>query len=334
MNIFKKTLLTVLALGGASVSLSAYANCTFAPGSSADTQEAINFGTVTVPPSAPIGTVVATRTSTLIGSRGVFITGCTTFNQQDWRSPGLPAVSYAGEVLYQSGVPGYAIRIFTPGAGSTARQFGSGPFDRILTNNTCVAGPTSWSYCGGSWGNVTFELVKIAPNAGSGTISPGTLVRASIRGWQFIYTANLTSSAIISPGCTVTNSNVAVSMGDIPRKDFNGVGSFAAIRNFFISLNCDANAQVDVKLDATADSSGVPGVVALSAPTTGSAASGVGVQILYNGSPVTLGTAFRVNNPATAGRRDIPFIARYYQTSPNILAGKANATATFTVTYN
>lgn len=330
MNIFKKTLLAVLALGGASVTISAYADCTFASGYSANTQEAINFGDVTVPPSTPVGTVVASKTSTLIGSRGYFITGCTTFNQHDWRSPGLPAVSYGGQTLYQSGVTGYAIRIVTPGAGSTAGKFGSGAFDRILTNSACRG---TADYCGGSWGNVTFELVKIASDAGSGQLSAGTLVRASIRGWQYIYTANLTTSTITTPGCTVTNTTINVPMGNVKRNTFTGVGYQSTPVPVNILMNCQPRTQVSYRIDATADSSGVADVIAIDKPSTGTAASGVGITLTDRGNPVALGTTIP-HLISAGGLMIVQLYARYYQTAPRVTAGKADATATFTLTYN
>lgn len=334
MNTLQKIMLTMLALAGTSTSLSAYADCTFASGYSADTQEAINFGNLTIPSSTAIGTVVASKTSTLISGRDLFITGCTTFNQHDWRAPGLPPVSYGGQTLYQSGVAGYAIRIVTPGAGSTAGRFGSGAFDRILTGVSCVSSGTSWSYCGGSWGAVTFQLVKISNTTGTGSTSTGRIIRASIRGWQYIYSANLVSSTITNPACTVTNNNVAVPMGNVKRNIFNGVGYTGLPVQFFISLNCQAGSRINFKIDATADSSGAPGVMAINSSATGNAASGVGIKLTRGGTPVAFGTTTLAGVSANNGLYSIPIIAQYYQTQPIVTAGQANGTATFTMTYN
>ena len=334
MNMMKKALLPAIAIVAMCSSLSAYADCTFAAGYSANTIETISFGNIVVPPGTAVGTVVATKTSSVISSRGYFITGCTTFNQQDWRSPGLAAVTYGGEILYQSGVAGYAIRIVTPGAGSTAGAFGKGAFDRILTGNHCSWTGSTWTYCGGSWGPVTFELVKISATAGSGPMSTGTLVRASIRGWNYIYTANLASSSISNPTCTVTSTNVQVPLGNVEKRSFSGKGSTSPVKNFFIPLNCAVGARISFKMEATPDSSGAPGVIALSSAAPGSAATGVGVQVLYSGRPVTFGAITAAGTASSAGGFSVPFVARYYQTQPNITPGQANAQATFTMTYN
>lgn len=329
-----KTLLTISVLVGAGGSVSAYADCTFAAGYSANTVEAISFGTVIVPPATPVGTVVASKTSTVISQRDYFIAGCTTFNQQDWRDPALPAVAYAGQTLYQSGVAGYAIRIVTPGAGSTSGRFGAGSFPRILSGTPCRSWPSAWDYCGGSWGPVTFQLVKISATAGTGPLSGGTLVRASLRGWNWLYTANLSSSSIVNPTCTVASASIQVPLGNVERRTFSGPGSTSPAKNFSIPLRCAVGARVSFRLDATAVGSAAPGVIALDTPATGSRAQGIGVQILHTGTPVKFATAIVAGIASAAGAYNVPFTARYYQTAAGITAGTANAHATFTMTYN
>jgi len=336
MNIMKKAFLPVSAIVVIFASLSAHADCTFAPGYSANTVEAISFGTVIVPPATAVGTIVATKTSNVIASRPWFVLGCSkaSFNQHDWRDPALPAVAYSGQTLYQSGVAGYAIRIVTPGAGSTAGQFGAGAFPRIITGNFCRWTATTWDYCGGSWGPVTFQLVKISATAGTGAMSAGTLVRASVRGWNWLYTANLASSSIVNPTCTVNSASIQVPLGNVEKRSFSGKGSTSPVKNFFIPLNCAVGARISFKMEATPDSSAAPGVIALSSAAPGSAASGVGVQVLYSGTPVKFGVTTAAGSAPVAGSFNVPFIARYYQTQPNITPGRANALATFTMTYN
>jgi len=62
-------------------------------------------------------------------------------------------------------------------------------------------------------------------------------------------------------------------------------------------------------------------------------ATGVGVQMLYKNTPVTLGSTIIVGT-ASSGVYNIPLVGRYYQTQANVTSGKANAMATFTMTYN
>jgi type 1 fimbria pilin len=62
-------------------------------------------------------------------------------------------------------------------------------------------------------------------------------------------------------------------------------------------------------------------------------ASGVGVQLLYNSAPVPLGTRMTIATTSADGAYDIPLKARYIQTAAQIVPGKADANATFTMTY-
>ncbi|MGG4627230.1 fimbrial protein [Serratia odorifera] len=336
MSDLKKVFFPLVMLGGVSVSFSSYADCSFSSGYSADTRESINFGDIIVSPSAAVGSVIATSTSNEINRRDIFINCNSTgqeFRQQDWRDPGLPAVSYGSEVLYQSGVEGYAIRIVTPGAGSTAGKFGNGAFPRRLTDNYCFTSGNTWSYCGGSWGAVTFELVKISNVTGTGMMTAGQLVRASIPGFQFIYTASLISSKITNPTCSVSNANITVPMGDVPSNKFTGINSTTAEKEFNVALSCNPNTSISVTLNGvqnpdTANNT----VLALDNNGGTGSADGVGVQLMYNNTPVALSSTTMLKT-SSGGMDNITFIARYFQTKPAVTPGQANATALLNFTY-
>jgi type 1 fimbria pilin len=76
---------------------------------------------------------------------------------------------------------------------------------------------------------------------------------------------------------------------------------------------------------------------------SGSSASGVGIQIVQNGSPVSLGpdssVAGNLNQMfvgSSAGSGSVvrvPFGGRYVKTSNTMTAGSANGVATFTMSY-
>ncbi|BFO08947.1 hypothetical protein GGER_14570 [Serratia rubidaea] len=74
--------------------------------------------------------------------------------------------------------------------------------------------------------------------------------------------------------------------------------------------------------------------MALNSIAPGGTASGVGIQLLHNNTPVKFGTLLPVANTVVSGPITIPLVARYYQTASAITAGQANGTATFTMTYN
>lgn len=76
--------------------------------------------------------------------------------------------------------------------------------------------------------------------------------------------------------------------------------------------------------------------MAIDPASIGIAASGVGIEVLDNhGAPVQFGTQTLLGTyPGTGGQVWYPFTARYYQTNARVIAGQANGTATFTMTYN
>ncbi|MDY7536300.1 fimbrial protein [Pseudomonas sp. Bout1] len=169
---------------------------------------------------------------------------------------------------------------------------------------------------------------------GAGTIPIGIESRASIAS-QF-YTANVSltgTNTIVPVACSVTNTSIPVPMGDIPRTSFTGVGSSSPEKSFSIPLNCDATTRVNVTLDGTRHSSGIAGLLALDPSASDTVASGVGLQLLFKSAPVSLGSPIAVGTVASDGAYSVPFTARYYQTGATVGGGKANSTATFTMTY-
>ncbi|MBV6694003.1 fimbrial protein [Serratia quinivorans] len=151
-----------------------------------------------------------------------------------------------------------------------------------------------------------------------------------------------TSNSIVLPAvtfnvnvtsCTVNNTSIPVGLGDVNKSVFTGVGSTSPETAYNISLNCSTGTPVKLALDGTADSSNATGVLALTSAGNSGVASGLGVQLLRNNTPVTLGSIITVGTTTSAGAYSIPLTARYYQTSSTVTAGTANSTATFTMTY-
>ena len=84
------------------------------------------------------------------------------------------------------------------------------------------------------------------------------------------------------------------------------------------------------------DDAGKPGVIKLAQEP--GVATGIGVQLLAgkNKEPVVLGNAKEMGTSASGSKdseQTIDIIARYYQTDTQITPGSANASATFTMTY-
>ncbi len=291
----------------------AWAACTFSSGGAQSVN--LNFGSVTVQRDTPIGTILAT-TSTPASSGTINCT--TTFNYLG-ALQAFPTLSSYGNNVYNTNIPGVGISLSMGGYASSLFPFTK---SRGAVSNIVVSG------------TVTASLVKTSAGAvGSGNIRIGTLGTISLD-TLLTTTINLTGTNSITPvACSITNTAINVPMGNVKRNTFTGVGYQSTPVIFNILANCDARTRVNYRIDATADSSGLPGVIAIDSPSTGTAASGVGITLTESGKPVALGTTIPYRISA-GGLLVIQFSARYYQTTPKVTAGTANATATFTMTYN
>ncbi|WP_341317163.1 fimbrial protein [Paraburkholderia sp. IMGN_8] len=121
----------------------------------------------------------------------------------------------------------------------------------------------------------------------------------------------------------------------------SGIGSTSPSRDFTLELDCKQGSTGAFSVALTLDGQTVSGyesagVLALSSQT--GAATGVGVQVLKGDSgsqtSVQFGSAWDVTSRwQSDGHIELPFSARYYQTTGTITPGPANATATYTISY-
>ncbi|CNH67655.1 fimbrial protein [Yersinia mollaretii] len=147
--------------------------------------------------------------------------------------------------------------------------------------------------------------------------------------------APLNSIPVEQHGCTIYTPNLNFNLGRQQQKDFTGIGPIGSEQTKQIALKCHPNTKYSLQVNGDAEP-GHPGVIKLT-PGAG-AATGVGVQLLtgLNKEPVVLGVAKEMGTTAASGtdiKENIDITARYYQTSPTITPGSANASATYTMTY-
>ncbi|WP_420793429.1 fimbrial protein [Pseudomonas shahriarae] len=187
-----------------------------------------------------------------------------------------------------------------------------------------------------AWGGegLTFELVKTGPTS-KGTLSTGTYGNISLNNSYQVALVNVVNGgAITTSGCTVNTKSLTVPLGSAKRSEFSGVGSTTKTSNFNISVDCIESTGINMTLNATADSSNAPGVIAIDPFAGTTTAKGVGIQLLRYNNPVVIGSSFVIGRASFTGENSIEMAARYYQTKSTVTAGQANATATFTLTYN
>lgn len=294
--------------------------CYFTSGSS---EQRWNFTlpNITVQRDAPAGTVLAEQrlpqrpTSLTVGC-----TGPSNYRNGEFR---FNTVSAYGNGVYDTNVMGIGIRI-------SSYTYNSDTPGHLPYSGSMAPPATIW--LGNS---VRVQLVKTLSNdVGTGVIAAGTASRAYIGSPKLYYnTVSINRITVNRAACTVTTTSIPVTLGNKTSADFAGVGSTSSDVPFTIPLNCIAGTRVNVTLDGTPDASGSPGVLALSPSSTDAVANGVGVQVLYKSAPVTFGKLIKIGS-ASGGNYTIPFIGRYYQTADKMTGGLANATATFTMTYN
>jgi type 1 fimbria pilin len=176
------------------------------------------------------------------------------------------------------------------------------------------------------------ELIKIAQRTGSGTFARGTYTTYSGDDGISAVTSVLNGIGItvVTPSCKT--QDVQVQMGRFASKEFKAIGTTTIKRAFSIPIRCQTSQQnVSLVLDAARDPSNIDGVLRIASGNN--TAAGVGIQLLKgDGTPVRFGASIPVG-PSIDTTYQIPFSARYYQTSNRVTPGRADGEATFTLTY-
>ncbi|MGK4437524.1 fimbrial protein [Yersinia proxima] len=139
---------------------------------------------------------------------------------------------------------------------------------------------------------------------------------------------------IITYGCDLNINNINFDLGEQQLRNSTNTGPVGNGKTQKIALTCDPTTKYSLQVDGDAEP-GHQGVLKLS---PGSSATGVGVQLLVgkNQAPVEFGKNKQMGIAASSGtniQEEIDITARYYQTENKATPGTANATASFTMTY-
>lgn len=146
---------------------------------------------------------------------------------------------------------------------------------------------------------------------------------------------------IIDAGCDVVNdlSNpLEVEMGQIAKTAFTGTGSTAAEQGFDIKLeNCPTTiAKASVLFSGDNVGGDNEKLKLTGAGSDPDVAEGVALQLVDGSSNNVLPLYTRSTSLTipSNGNIDLPFRVRYIQTDASVVAGKADGTANFTISYN
>lgn len=199
-------------------------------------------------------------------------------------------------------------------------------------------------------GNVNFSVASALqlvvtgaiPQGQQGTTQQMTIPAGQLAQWNVDMTGgtkpveifNITNIKFVIPTCTAAVDPTVVTLPTVGASTFTGNGSTAGQLPFQVQLNCISGAQFNITLSTT-NRFGVKSLGVINNATGPSYATNVGVQILKpdGSTPVKFDTA--ISEGATQdGTMNLPFYARYYQTSTNnVTVGQVSATATYTLTY-
>lgn len=146
---------------------------------------------------------------------------------------------------------------------------------------------------------------------------------------------------IIDAGCDVVNdldNPLIVDMGQIAKTAFTGAGSTAAEQGFDIKLeNCPTTVtKASVLFSGTNVGGDNEKLQLTGVGTDPDVAKGVALQLVDGSNNNVLPLFARSTSLTipTSGNIDLPFRVRYIQTELAVVAGKADGTANFTISYN
>ncbi|MBI6547325.1 fimbrial protein [Xenorhabdus lircayensis] len=292
----------------------------------------VSFGTIVIPRDYPIGTTIREIRLDQVDEQS-YIAFCDRPTQASWDKPDFVKAHYNYDAIYESGVPGVGIRINTWGP-----DYGINWLPRTVAH-PYYCNPPKYShqngllYCGKTWGYLTVQLIKIAPTTGSGDTHRQVLTKARLGHDAPVNTFYLENTHIVTQGCSLKQNTTFVNMGDIKTSEFRGINSTAGAKGFDLKLDCDANLHVQVLLDGRPAKSYSNNIWALDYSSDNVTAKGVGLQILHRNRLVSMRTPVVSGSTQSGGYITIPLSAHYIQTDARIIPGKADATATITLTY-
>lgn len=292
----------------------------------------LNFYVGTVPATGSIGTTIYSGVQSFDSIGGHTAIQCGSAGTWSFSMMTNMTGLAQGSNVYATNIPGIGVKLYW----YTSAPYGNSPTSPLAapssSNLTITGNPGNAAY-GTGLIQIRADLIRLAS-----TITPGSLYYSvnSFMQADSLPMANIAVTGnIIVPSCTVNSSSVNVGLDTVLASNFTGAGITKADKNFPINLTCQSQANIYGSLSfvqntGTSDTS----VIQLTGAGSPSVASGVGIQILYNGTPLNNNTKTLLKT--SSGGSEFPttaFTARYYQTQPTVTAGDANATATLNLTY-
>ncbi|HDR2790890.1 MULTISPECIES: fimbrial protein [Enterobacter] len=281
----------------------------------------LSVGTINVQRDAPVGTVIFSGAGAYTGS---YLSGCSNPLMLGFSMRYNNAtLSNYGNHVYNTNVSGIGIRL------------SSNAYFENPSNTFSYNAQTSFVEWYGGW----VELVVTGP-VSSGALTPGAIGVVTLQGSDGVYrdglTVQLTGGTINALACSITTPQLTFPIGDISASAFGsvvGTTPTVAQNTQNLGVNCSPGTNIMVSLSGIQNPDGAnTSVMALTGQGNPGTAKGIGVQLLYNGTPLALNSRLLLKQ-SSGGQETLPLTARYYQTLTSVESGSANASATLNLTY-
>ncbi|MGA3248994.1 MAG: fimbrial protein [Paraburkholderia sp.] len=306
-----------------------------------------NFGSISAPAGAAIGSTLATLPPFQTNISCQFNTTApvvTSGTEQVVLDPYVGTLAQGFTDVYQiTTIPWLGLRFTVNAPACNVKNV-------ALTGNLTFSCPINGTVSGPSVPldsamTVTVSLVITkAVAAGTSSFNSGPMIYVDVNdvasSKQLLHNVSLyySTGTVTRATCSVTQANVAVSLPTVNTKAFGGVGSVAASQPFALKFSCASGSKLSMVLTDNVNPSNVSNTLQLTAEST---AKGVGIQVLNpSGSPISFGpdsaapggtNQWSIGN-APDGPLTVPLTARYISTG-NVSAGSVKALATFTMSY-
>ncbi|MEX0565483.1 type 1 fimbria pilin [Raoultella ornithinolytica] len=302
----------------------------------------VDYGNIIVQRDVAVGQAISNE---IYGSLAHAYTCVTTGNEGSsagMKSGVLPYVAtYGSQRVYKTNLPGVGISLgFYKNTKAGPATFSGTNF--IGGDNYAVV---SWSSNAEELDINDFQPIiqfwkigDITSGSVTGQLASFVAFTKQYRGGEIApeIPVNAGAGSITQVACAVKTSNILFNMGDVLANEFGsqvGTTPVDAQNTQNLILDCDAGANINVMLTGTQNPDVSDNtVLALTGQGSAGVANGVGVQLVYNNTPLILGNNL-VLKRTNGGQEMFPLTARYYQTNTMVTTGIANASATLSLTY-
>lgn len=151
-------------------------------------------------------------------------------------------------------------------------------------------------------------------------------------GGNYFRSSYRNTDALEFPTCSIEASSLdlSVTLSPVSKSVFTGIGSTAGQVPFQYRLNCDSGVTVNLTVEDSSDLSNTGNIFSLQRDAT---ATGVGIQMLHDGTPVSFKESKTLVSSAVQGMNIIDFDARYIKIADDVQPGSVIAKAIISFDY-